>query len=87
MATHNGVQVEHTRLFLRPARDGDGFDVVGDYIAPASSVLAGQVVSRFLAWFPTEEEARANYPDADAGYSQAARPSVAHLPDGPDDVR
>jgi hypothetical protein len=63
-----------------------GVDVLGWSTYPDISVLAGQPMKVFLDNFPTEEEARAKFPQAE-GFSNAwtePQVSLAHLP-GPDD--
>ena len=55
-------------------------------VYPSSSVLAGQTSRSFVDSFDSVEEAQAAYPDAEVSESlyEVTRPSVAHLPDGPD---
>ncbi len=74
-------------LTLRHGRGGmGGIDVLGWSTYPASSVLAGQPMKVFLDNLPTEEEARAKFPQAEGFSSAWTEPqvSLAHLP-GPDD--
>lgn len=53
----------------------------GEY--PASSVLAGQTMLVWLDSFPTEDEARKAYPQAEGFSSKWTEPRacVSHLPD------
>ena len=57
--------------------------VIAAFEYPQYSVLAGQVGTRYIASFDTEEEALAAYPQAAEGYVPPPV-SVAHLP-GEDD--
>lgn len=73
-------------LALRFGAHG-GVDVIGHGVYPESSVLAGQVSTVFLDNFPSEEAARAAYPQATEGFESrwtAPRVSLRHLP-GEDD--
>lgn len=83
--TLNGQTFEY--LTLRHGRSHmGGVDVLGWSTCPDSSVLAGQPMKVFLDNFPTEEDARAKFPQAE-GFSNAwsePQVSLAHLP-GPDD--
>jgi hypothetical protein len=68
---------------LRHGRYG-GVDVVGFFTAPASSVLAGQTLTRWLDNYPDEAAARAAHPDCVDGFTSkftGPRVSLAHLPD------
>lgn len=71
---------------LRHSRYG-GIDVLGWGTYPDSSVLAGQPMKVFLDNFPTEEEARAKFPQAERFSSAWTEPqvSLSHLP-GPNDM-
>ena len=67
---------------IRPAKSSwgrGGYDVVGFYKAPRSSVLAGQTLTQFINTYDTYEEAVKAYPDA-KGNGCAPAPSVNHLP-------
>ena len=70
---------------LRHSQYG-GVDVLGWGTYPRGSVLAGQPMKVFLDAFPTEEAARAAYPQAERFSSAWTDPqvSLSHLP-GPDD--
>jgi len=63
-----------------------GIDVLGWGTYPDSSVLAGQAMKVWLDNFPTEEAARAAYPQAENFSSKWTEPqvSLSHLP-GEDD--
>lgn len=65
-----------------------GVDVLGWGTYPESSVLAGQPMKVFLDNFPTEEEARSAYPQAENFSSTWTEPqvSLAHLPGENDPV-
>lgn len=80
---NNPAYERHT---LRHAKGGDGVDVLGWGTYPQSSVLAGQPMKVWLDNFPTEEEARAAYPQAKEWSHPLLDPQVSldHLP-GPDD--
>lgn len=70
---------------LRAGKWG-GVDVVEFKPAPAHSVLAGQLLPRFLGNFPDEAAAMAAHPDADGYVNRWSMPvvTVSHLP-GEDD--
>ena len=53
-------------------------------VYPQSSVLAGQTRRQFLDSFPTLEEAKAAYPDAEASSCGYQPPYLGHLPDDED---
>lgn len=74
-------------LALRVGKYG-GIDVVGHGTYPESSVLAGQTSTVFLDNLPTEEEARAAFPQAQQFENKWTAPqvSLAHLPDENDPV-
>lgn len=74
-----------THYTLRVGRYG-GVDVLGWGTYPRHSVLAGQPSKTFLDNFPTEEAARAAYPQAAGFSSRWTEPQVclSHLP-GEDD--
>ncbi len=70
---------------LRVAQYGRGIDVVG-FFEQKGGVLDGQTLKRFIDNFPTEEEARAAYPDVVGFTNSFLEPTVSlnHLP-GEDD--
>lgn len=71
--------------YLRLNKHGRGVDVVRDYVAPRSSVLAGQTLTQFVEGFDTEAEARRAYPGMPAGFSGTRVACLSHLP-GPEDA-
>ncbi|ABO60630.1 hypothetical protein LA345_39090 (plasmid) [Burkholderia vietnamiensis] len=74
-----GFSIENKGGDIRP------FVVYGWGEYPESSVLAGQTMKQFIDSFDTEEQARALYPQAEAGtHGRSAHNSVSHLP-GEDD--
>jgi hypothetical protein len=78
--------IGHAYFAVRKGRYG-GVDVVGFFEAPASSVLAGQLVRYFVSNYPDEATARAHHPDCvEAWDSELTGPRVSldHLP-GEDD--
>lgn len=70
---------------LRQGKYG-GIDVVGFREAEKNSVLAGQTLTCFIDNFPTEEAARASFPEVTGFVNKFTVPqvSLAHLP-GEDD--
>ena len=58
---------------LRPGKRG-GVDVVGFMEMTESSALAGQVVTRFIDNYATEELARKDYPDVEGFTNEWLQP-------------
>ena len=83
--TRNHVKSEYLWKALRHGKHG-GIDVVGFKEMPASSVLAGQIVTCFIDSYETAELAMKDYPDVEGFTNEFLQPpvSVAHLP-GEDD--
>lgn len=91
LAAQTGVKMVDGRTFfdyltLRHGRYG-GIHVLGWGTYPEWSAQAGQPMTVFLDKFPTEEEARAKYPQAERFSSSwnDPGPPLNHLP-GPDDM-
>lgn len=63
-----------------------GVDVLGFGTYPDSSVLAGQTMKVFIDNFPTEEEAKAAYPQAEGYFGGGNVNTFNHLPGENDPV-
>lgn len=55
-------------MYVRPAKIGDGYDVIGVSTYEASSVLAGQDRIVFVDSYDTVEECEANHPECKGSY-------------------
>lgn len=78
---------DYNYMYVRPAKYGEGFDVMGVGTYEQSSVLAGQDKICFVDTFDTIEKCHEEYPESSDTFNVAMtepRNTYDHLPDTPD---